>query len=85
MKEKVTVNQRTVRTSAGGNRTAELPPNECNTANLIGRSQMRKIYKNLSRKLHLFVERIENNFFQLNTQADILDTIFCPLLMLYSY
>jgi hypothetical protein len=37
MKEKVTVNQRTVRTSAGGNRTAELPPNECNTANLIGR------------------------------------------------
>jgi hypothetical protein len=39
----------------------------------------------LSRKLHLFVERIENIFFQMNTQADILDTIFCPLLMLYSY
>lgn len=36
MKEKITVNQRTVRTSAGGNRTADL----------IGRSQMGKIYKN---------------------------------------
>lgn len=42
MKEKITLNQRTVRTSAGGNRTAELPPNECNTVNLIGRSQMGK-------------------------------------------
>lgn len=60
MKEKITVNQRMIRISEGGNRTAELPPNECNTANLIGRSQMGKsikIMSDLSGKLHSFIER----------------------------